>query len=226
MSKLISILFYFTFLFNFQYCFGQGICTYKNSTGFESETIKLLDSNKFEFRFSSCTGRNKKEYGTYSFDEKELNLRFNDTVLPSQKESIIMSMESKPSHSSKTKMKFKIVSDWDNQPLEFATVQIYSNDKLTCSSHTDSLGETLLIFESTNQDLRIKISYSGHQTFDLPLKLENRDYNITIILSERSDRKMHKNGELVRYIIARETKESIELSTDGREFRSYKISCR
>jgi len=223
MRQLITIIFYFTLLCNFQHCFGQGICTIKYSIGFSGLTIKLLDSNKFEYlRWTDIDWHNW-EYGMYSFDNKELNLKFVDTTKP-QKESEIVSMESIPNNLNKTKI--KIISEMYNQPLEFATIQIYSNDKLIADGKADSSGEALLIFENTNHETRIKTSYVLHQNFDLILNLENRDYDITINLCERTKRtNAHKDGELVTYIIARETKEYIELSEDGKEFRSYKIAC-
>ena len=209
------------FLWTSQYCIGQDTCIIKRHTGFSGEVIKLLDSNKFEFNSYSCIYNND-EKGIYYFDNQKLILTFIDTS-ESQLISRISEMKSNHNSGDEVNIKFKIISDIDNQPLEFATVVILVNDK-KIENITDENGEANLTFEKAQKELMVMVSYVGHQTFDLPLDFENKNYFITIKLSKKRN-KIHRNEEEIIYHVAREGKGYIELSKNGQEFVKYEFTC-
>lgn len=221
MQKIREILPLLFFLWTSQDCIGQDTCIIKYHTGFSGEVILLLDSNKFEFNSYSCI-HNNEEKGIYYFDNQKLILSFIDTS-ESQLVSRISEMKSLDNTGDKVNIKFKIISDIDNRPLEFATVRILVNDRKIVNM-TDENGETNLTFEKAHKELRVVVSYVGHQTLDLPLEFENKNYSITINLSKKRT-KIHRNEEEVIYYISRKGKGYIELSKNGKEFVQYEYTC-
>ncbi|MHB1277673.1 MAG: carboxypeptidase-like regulatory domain-containing protein [Bacteroidia bacterium] len=216
MNRLVLALVHLTAIQTFS--FGQLKGEYCYSFGFGSDCITFLDSNRFEYSSSHCTGHDHGK-GKYMLKGKNLILEFqSDTVIPRGE----LKIQKEKTTSEKVTIDVSIFSLSDKEPLNGVTVLILDTSNIPLAGTlTDSNGHGSIEVPKTLNSRNLKVQYIGYNSVSSTLTLDS-NYRISIYLSENTgERYISKETIYLRIKDITETSISLKLDFKKANYQTY-----
>lgn len=178
------------------------------STGFTGECITFLDSNKFEYKFFSCTG-GKIGKGNYKLNRKDLVLNFENDTIGLRKR---IKVDTSNSLSDSVLMSFNLFNYELNKKLAFVNITFLTKKGLIKGFTTNLEGKCEVLMEKSKEEINLKFSVLGYEILYIPVVID-KNYDFNIKLKYRSE--TYYNGSIKKYKIKRKRKKVITLKAEN-----------
>ena len=198
--------------------FGQYEGAYCLSGGWINNCVTILPDHKFHFDYNDCT-RSLTGDGWYEIGPTKLKLHFEKDTISQEIDTGKVEIETlKPQNKDTCAIELFILSKSDTQPLYSSSIKI---EEMNMGTMADGKGQAILRIPRLSENVTLKIFYVGDRTVRMPVDLAN-DYNMKVILVERSQFIVLKAGKVYTLKICHKTKMGFDLVPNRKQERYSK----